>query len=44
VSKEKTAETIVHIDHVNFFYGAKQALLDICMEIPPKMITAFRER
>ena len=34
-------DTQVRIEHVNFFYGEKQALMDICMEIPRQKITAY---
>ena len=31
----------IHIDRVNFFYGDKQALFDISLEIPERSVTAF---
>ena len=35
------AETLIEIDHVDFFYGAAQALHDICLSIQDKKVTAF---
>jgi phosphate transport system ATP-binding protein len=32
---------MIEVDHFNFFYGAKQALFDIHMDIPEREITAF---
>ncbi len=32
---------IVEIDHLNFFYGEKQALFDVTLGIPEKQVTAF---
>ena len=34
-------ETLIDIDHVDFFYGASQALHDICLQIQNKKVTAF---
>jgi len=34
-------ETLIDIDHVDFFYGAAQALHDICLHIGHKQVTAF---
>ncbi len=35
------AETLIEIDHVDFFYGASQALHDINLSIQDKKVTAF---
>ena len=35
------AETLIEIDHVDFFYGAVQALHDISLSIQDKKVTAF---
>lgn len=35
------AETLVEIEHVDFFYGAAQALHDINLKIDAKKVTAF---
>jgi phosphate transport system ATP-binding protein len=47
-SNEKTAtlpaaasEAQIRFDHVDFAYGAKQALFDITLDIPPRQVTAF---
>jgi phosphate transport system ATP-binding protein len=32
---------MIEVDHFNFFYGAKQALFDIHLDIPEREITAF---
>ncbi len=32
---------IVEVDHLNFFYGEKQALFDVTLGIPEKQVTAF---
>jgi len=34
-------EILIDIDHVDFFYGAAQALHDICLQIQDKKVTAF---
>jgi phosphate transport system ATP-binding protein len=34
-------EILIDIDHVDFFYGASQALHDICLQIQDKKVTAF---
>jgi phosphate transport system ATP-binding protein len=34
-------ETLIDIDHVDFFYGSSQALHDINLEIQDKKVTAF---
>ncbi len=34
-------ETLIDIDHVDFFYGASQALHDISLKIEHKKVTAF---
>jgi polar amino acid transport system ATP-binding protein len=34
-------ETLIEIDHVDFFYGASQALHDINLQIEDKKVTAF---
>lgn len=39
--KDPSGRVMVNIDHVNFFYGEKQALMDVCMQIPEGMITAY---
>jgi phosphate transport system ATP-binding protein len=33
--------TVITLDHVDFHYGAKQALFDVHMEIPGRQVTAF---
>jgi phosphate transport system ATP-binding protein len=33
--------TMIEVDHFHFYYGAKQAIFDINMEIPEGQITAF---
>ena len=35
------AETLIDIDHVDFFYGASQALHDVSLQIEDKKVTAF---
>ncbi len=41
-SEQGTSNRVmVNIDHVNFYYGEKQVLIDVCMEIPEGMITAY---
>ncbi|MGA0332373.1 MAG: phosphate ABC transporter ATP-binding protein PstB [Kiritimatiellia bacterium] len=35
------AKTLIDIDNFDFFYGQKQALYDINLEIPEKLVTAF---
>ena len=35
------AQTLIEIDHVDFFYGAAQALHDISLNIEEKKVTAF---
>ncbi|MDB6126785.1 MAG: phosphate transporter ATP-binding protein [Verrucomicrobia bacterium] len=35
------APILVEIDHVDFFYGAAQALHDICLQVEEKKVTAF---
>ena len=35
------SETLIDIDHVDFFYGPSQALHDINLKIPAKKVTAF---
>ncbi|WP_245958262.1 phosphate ABC transporter ATP-binding protein PstB [Roseimicrobium gellanilyticum] len=32
---------MVEVDHFNFYYGAKQAIFDVCLDIPERQITAF---
>ena len=32
---------MIEVDHFSFFYGPKQALFDICMDIPERQITAL---
>ncbi len=39
--KAESSRVMVNIDHVNFYYGEKQALMDVCMQIPEGMITAY---
>jgi phosphate transport system ATP-binding protein len=36
-----TADTVVAVDHFSFWYGSKQALHDITLDIPRHAITAF---
>jgi phosphate transport system ATP-binding protein len=31
----------IHLDHVNFFYGDKQAIHDVSLDIPEHSVTAF---
>ena len=31
----------IRVEHLNFFYGAKQALTDVSIEMPPNVVTAF---
>jgi phosphate transport system ATP-binding protein len=31
----------IRVAHASFFYGAKQALFDISLDIPPNLVTAF---
>ena len=40
-SGEQESNIMVKIDHVDFYYGAKQALMGVSMEIPERMITAY---
>ena len=35
------AKTLIDVDNFDFFYGQKQALHDINLEIPEKLVTAF---
>jgi phosphate transport system ATP-binding protein len=35
------AQTLIEIDHVDFFYGASQALHDVSLKIDEKKVTAF---
>jgi phosphate transport system ATP-binding protein len=35
------SEMQIHISQANFFYGAKQALFDISIDIPARLVTAF---
>ena len=35
------AETLIDIDHVDFFYGLSQALHDVSLQIEDKKVTAF---
>jgi len=35
------ARSLIEIDHLDFFYGASQALHDITLAIPEKQVTAF---
>ena len=37
----KKNKTAIHVDGLNLFYGEKQALFDINLEIPEKEVTAF---
>ena len=37
----KPTEIIVKVDHLNFYYGKVQALFDISMNIPSRMVTAL---
>ncbi len=41
LSPAVTPEVLVAIDHVDFFYGATQALNDICLQVEAKRVTAF---
>lgn len=41
IGQEDFGRVMVNIDHVDFFYGEKQALMDVCMEIPEGKITAY---
>ncbi|MEO6327084.1 MAG: phosphate ABC transporter ATP-binding protein PstB [Thermoanaerobaculia bacterium] len=34
-------EPLIHIDNLNLFYGAKQALFDITLPLKPNTVTAF---
>jgi len=36
-----TAKTLIDVSEFDFFYGEKQALYDINLEIPEKLVTAF---
>ncbi len=40
-STAPAAPTLIEIDHVDFFYGATQALNDISLKIDEKKVTAF---
>jgi phosphate transport system ATP-binding protein len=31
----------IRVEHLNFFYGPKQALTDVSIEMPPNVVTAF---
>jgi len=31
----------IRVEHLNFFYGAKKALTDVSIEMPPNVVTAF---
>ncbi len=39
--KQETLETSIRIDKLNLFYGEKQALFDVDMDIPKKKVTAY---
>lgn len=39
--KEHALDAIFHVEHVNLFYGEKQALIDINMEIEKNKVTAL---
>jgi phosphate transport system ATP-binding protein len=41
VSDISGAKTLIDVNEFNFFYGQKQALYDINLEIPEKLVTAF---
>jgi phosphate transport system ATP-binding protein len=41
MNTEPADKTILEVDHVDFFYGAKQALHNIHLNIPEKLVTAF---
>jgi phosphate transport system ATP-binding protein len=36
-----TNAKMVEVDHFHFFYGAKQALFDVCMDVPELQITSL---
>ena len=40
-SQEETNETCIKVENLNLFYGDKQALHDISMEMPKKKVTAY---
>jgi phosphate transport system ATP-binding protein len=40
-SADALVRPMIEVDHFHFFYGAKQALFDIKMDIPEGQITAF---
>lgn len=37
----KMQKPIIEVQNLDFFYGKKQALFDVSLEIPPKKVTAF---
>ncbi len=39
--KQEALETSIRIDKLNLFYGEKQALFDVDMDIPKKKVTAY---
>ena len=39
--KQEALETSIKIDKLNLFYGEKQALFDVDMDIPKKKVTAY---
>ncbi|MDA3875396.1 MAG: phosphate ABC transporter ATP-binding protein PstB [Kiritimatiellae bacterium] len=41
VSNLSGAKTLIDVDNFDFFYAQKQALYDINLEIPEKLVTAF---
>jgi phosphate transport system ATP-binding protein len=40
-TNDAPSPTMIEVDHFHFFYGAKQALFDVTMDIPERQITAF---
>ena len=36
-----TEKTLIQIKNYDFYYGAKQVLFDVCMDIPEKQIVSF---
>lgn len=39
--KEKQPDSVITVEHLNFYYGKEQALYDISLDIPARQVTAF---
>lgn len=41
LNENETPAPMIEVDHLNFFYGASQALHDVSVRIPARQVTAF---